>query len=115
MSQRLPRPPGDHGRSNKRKVLSGEMGGRPGTVAPGEVTAELAGCIVPRLGTSVAERSLIWRIAAENPTWGEERIADELLLKLQIRLSPRTVGKYIKRGHAALAAARISAGPFHPK
>jgi hypothetical protein len=36
-------------------------------------------------------------MAAENPTWGEERIPDELLLKLQIRLSPRTVGKYIKR------------------
>jgi hypothetical protein len=41
--------------------------------------------------------SLIRRMAAENPTWGEERIADELLLKLQIRLSPRTVGKYVKR------------------
>jgi putative transposase len=39
---------------------------------------------------------LIRRMAAENPTWGEERIADELLLKLQIRLSPRTVGKYAK-------------------
>jgi putative transposase len=36
-------------------------------------------------------------MAAENPTWGEERIADELLLKLQIRLSPRTVGKYVRR------------------
>jgi transposase InsO family protein len=35
-------------------------------------------------------------MAAENPTWGEERIADELLLKLQIRLSARTVGKYAK-------------------
>jgi putative transposase len=42
-------------------------------------------------------KRLIWRMAAENPTWGQERIADELLLKLQIRLSPRTVGKYIKR------------------
>ena len=40
---------------------------------------------------------LIRRMAAENPTWGEERIADELFLKLQIRLSPRTVGKYVKR------------------
>ena len=40
---------------------------------------------------------LIRRMAAENPTWCEERIADELLLKLQIRLSPRTVGKYVKR------------------
>lgn len=36
-------------------------------------------------------------MAAENPTWGEERITDELSLKLQIRLSPRTVGKYIQR------------------
>jgi hypothetical protein len=34
-------------------------------------------------------------MAAENLTWGEERIADELWLKLQIRLSPRTVRKYI--------------------
>ena len=36
-------------------------------------------------------------MAVENPTWGEERIADELFLKLQIRLSPRTVGKYVRR------------------
>ena len=41
-------------------------------------------------------RGLIRRMAAENPTWGEERIADELLLKLHIRLSQRTVGKYIQ-------------------
>jgi putative transposase len=36
-------------------------------------------------------------MAAENPTWGEERIADELLLKLGRRVSPRTVGKYVKQ------------------
>jgi hypothetical protein len=35
-------------------------------------------------------------MAAQNPTWGEERIADELSLKLQIRLSPRTVSTYIQ-------------------
>ena len=46
---------------------------------------------------TVEIRSLIRRLAAENPTWGEQRIADELLLKLHIRLSPRTVAKYIKQ------------------
>ena len=46
---------------------------------------------------SVEMRRLIRRMAAENPTWGEERIADELWLKLQVRLSPRTVGKYVKQ------------------
>ena len=30
----------------------------------------------------------------ENITWGEERVADELSLKLGILVSPRTVGKY---------------------
>ena len=30
-----------------------------------------------------------------NPTWGEERIANELKLKLGIRVSPRTIRKYI--------------------
>ena len=37
-------------------------------------------------------------MAAENPTWGEERIAAELNLKLTIRVSPRTVGKYLRSG-----------------
>ncbi len=40
-------------------------------------------------------RELIREMARENPTWGEERIADELLLKLGIRVSPRTVRKYL--------------------
>ncbi len=44
-------------------------------------------------------RQLIRRMAMENPSWGEERIANELLLKLGLRVSPRTVGKYMpKRG-----------------
>ena len=38
---------------------------------------------------------LIRRMAHENPTWGQERIANELLLKLGLRVSPRTVGKYM--------------------
>ena len=42
-------------------------------------------------------RRLIRRMARENPLWGEERIANELLLKLSIRISPRTVGKYLPK------------------
>jgi len=52
---------------------------------------------VGRPALSAEVRHLIRRMAAENLTWGEERIADELWLKLQIRLSPRTVGKYVKQ------------------
>jgi len=42
-------------------------------------------------------QALIRRIANENPLWGEERIANELLLKLGIRVSPRSVSKYLPR------------------
>jgi hypothetical protein len=49
----------------------------------------------PQITTQL--RRLIRRLAAENPTWREKRIAHELLLKLQIRLSPRTVAKYSKQ------------------
>jgi len=35
-------------------------------------------------------------MAMSNPSWGEERIANELLLKLGIRVSPRTVRKYMQ-------------------
>jgi hypothetical protein len=42
-------------------------------------------------------RRLIREMAAENPTWGEECIANELKLKLTIQVSPRTVGKYLHR------------------
>jgi hypothetical protein len=34
-------------------------------------------------------------MANENPIWGEERIAAELLLKLGVRVSPRTVRRYM--------------------
>jgi putative transposase len=40
-------------------------------------------------------RQLIAQMAAANLTWGEERIAAELLVKLGIRLSPRTVRRYM--------------------
>ena len=42
-------------------------------------------------------RQLIRRIATENALWGEERIANELRLKLGIRVSPRTVRKYMPK------------------
>jgi len=34
-------------------------------------------------------------MAGDNPTWGQARIADELLVKLGFRVSPRTVQKYL--------------------
>jgi len=42
-------------------------------------------------------RELIRRMARENPVWGEERIASELLVKLGIQVSPRTVRKYMPK------------------
>src|SRR5207244_11568392 len=42
-------------------------------------------------------QALIRRMARENPTWGQERIANELLLKLGLRVSPRTVRKYMPK------------------
>ena len=42
-------------------------------------------------------RLLIRRMGEENPLWGEERIANELLLKLGVRVSPRTVRKYLPK------------------
>src|ERR1700722_4733474 len=43
-------------------------------------------------------QALIRQIAAENLTWGQERIANELKLKVGIRVSPRTVGKHLAHG-----------------
>jgi transposase InsO family protein len=44
-------------------------------------------------------QALIRRMANENPAWGEQRIANEFLVKLGIRLSPRTVSKYLSESH----------------
>jgi hypothetical protein len=35
-------------------------------------------------------------MAQDNLTWGQERIDNELLLKLGLRVSPRTVRKYMR-------------------
>ena len=48
-------------------------------------------------------------MAQANPTWGEERIANELRLKLGLTVSPRTVGRYLRtlrprRGGSAVPA-----------
>ena len=50
----------------------------------------------PRLPKDL--HGLIGKMAAGNPTWGEERIANELKLKLGIRVSPRRVQKYLVGG-----------------
>jgi len=42
-------------------------------------------------------RKIIAEMAASNPTWGEERIANELLLKIGIQISPRTVRRYMPK------------------
>src|SRR5262245_15571584 len=49
----------------------------------------------PRIPTELSRLSHV--MSAETPTWAEERIANELKLKLTIRISPRTVGKYLRR------------------
>jgi putative transposase len=43
---------------------------------------------------------LIVEMAVANHTWGEERIASELLVKLGIRVSPRPVRRYMPTGRA---------------
>jgi putative transposase len=42
-------------------------------------------------------QALIRQMTHENPIWGQERIANELLLKLGLRVSPRTVRKYMPK------------------
>jgi putative transposase len=59
----------------------------------------------PRVPVNI--RKLIREMAENNATWGEERIANELLLKLGIQISPRTVRCYMPKNKAsgnALAA-----------
>jgi len=44
---------------------------------------------------SIEIQELILQMAKENVTWGEERIAAELFLKIGIQISPRTVRRYM--------------------
>jgi putative transposase len=48
-------------------------------------------------------------MARANRTWGEERIAAELLLKLGISVSPRTVRRYMRRPRSAHPGSRRQA------
>jgi putative transposase len=40
-------------------------------------------------------RAPVRKMASENPGWGEQRIANELLVKLGFRVSARTIGNYL--------------------
>ena len=52
-------------------------------------------------------QGLIWQMARDNITWGQRRIANELLLKLGLRVSPRTVGKYMPTDHGRAPGYRV--------
>ena len=45
----------------------------------------------PRISKDV--QALMQQMAANNPTWDQERIAAELLVKLGLHFSPRTIGR----------------------
>ena len=53
-------------------------------------------------------KKLIVKMAIANVSWGEERIAHELLVKLGVRVSPRTVRKYMpNRDHGGRGALSV--------
>jgi hypothetical protein len=55
-------------------------------------------------------RKLIVNLAKDNPTWGEERIAAEQLLRLGIRVSPRAVRRSLPARKDHRAGPRFSPG-----
>jgi len=61
----------------------------------------------PRIPRNLQQ--LIADMARANRTWGEERIAAELLLKLGISVSPRTVRRYMRGRPSAHPGARSQA------
>jgi transposase InsO family protein len=60
----------------------------------------------PRLPENI--RKLIIRMALENPTWGQARVAAELSVKLGIYVSPRTVRGYWPPGSGSRGPHRTS-------
>jgi putative transposase len=54
-------------------------------------------------------RQLVVRMVGENPTWGEERVAGELSVKLGILVSPRTVRAYWPQDAGPMGRRRTSA------
>jgi hypothetical protein len=72
-----------------------------------EVVLEMEKCRPGRPQIPVELWALIQRMARENPVWGEERIANELLVKLGIQVSPRTVRKYTSKRLDSLEATSI--------
>ena len=57
----------------------------------------------PKLGAEI--RALVVRMASENPTWGAPRIHGELL-KLGLRVSQRTVSRYLPRDRPGTGAGK---------
>jgi transposase InsO family protein len=53
-------------------------------------------------------RALVVQLVKENPTWGQRRVADELSLKLGIKISPRTARKYWPGDPAPHGRKRVS-------
>jgi len=55
-------------------------------------------------------QALVQQMARDNLSWGEQRIADELSLKLGILISPRTVRRYLRhsRGPGGVSSQRWS-------
>jgi hypothetical protein len=52
-------------------------------------------------------QALIRQMARENLTWGQRRIANELRLKLGLRVSPRTIRKYMPSGYGRGPGPRV--------
>ena len=70
-------------------------------MAPHSVPHVLAMEVAETWSPATAEKypRAVRQMDHDNPNWGEQRIADELSLKLGILVSPATVRKYLETGH----------------